>query len=577
MKFILTLVGLFINWSLSASSQSHPLTIPQGVLLSSGVNPHFVAKFALFLALLLLGTIAAGKFFKKLFRLPVIAGQIIGGVLLGPSLINIQGWYIFSEPLQMIDEVTGKFYALASSDLFVFFVVLISSALTVSYLLWIAGHETDIRDIAKLGGTVITAGTLGAVLPIAMTALLAFYFLDGYTLIEAVGLGVIFSATSVSIPVAMLFAQKKMHLRSSKAALGAAIIDDIIAVILLSVFFICVQAGMLGDVAGVLDGVHGSDVVEAMVYMLVSFAVIFFTGYWLIPPVIRFLKERHYSHLIASVANGAMLLYFAFAELVGGLAGITGAYFAGLFHRMGDHKHHAEKTISPFVNSFLLPLFLGSIGLQLNITILTADQWGVVMVLLVIAIISKLIGCFFSNMLSNCMIKDKNQKWIFWESYLFGSSMVARGEVGLVVATILRGAHIMNSEQYVIAVIVIVLTTIAAPIMLSIGFAQLDRVMPIKSKSKAYSLNLGLFNTIGTTQMFNIIIGRIEASQSFKTSIQMSEGRKIVNVLGHKVKIILCPDEGIILRGNREIIERILTIVQSSVLNDMESLSVAQS
>jgi len=149
--------------------------------------------------------------------------------------------------------------------------------------------------------------------------------------------------------------------------------------------------------------------------------------------------------------------------------------------------------------------------------------------------------------------------------------MVARGEVGLVIATILNGAQVISPQQYVISVVVIVLTTIATPVMLAIGFARLQ-VVPLGESD--YALNLGLFNSIGTTQMFNIIVGQIEKTGYFKTSIQFSEGSKVVNLEGHNVKLILRPEEGIVLKGNRDNIDEIVRLVKNAIMEDLEVVSV---
>ena len=450
---------------------------------------------------------------------------------------------------------------------------MISSALTVSYLLWIAGHETDIKDMLKVGVTAVTAGILGALLPIIMTVgTLVWLFPTVFSLAESTALGLAFAATSVSIPVAMLFAYNKMHLKSSKATLGAAIVDDIFAVILLSLFFIVLQTGILGKVAiesQVLE--HGGTLTSALVYMVVAFAVLFVVGYYIIPPVLILINKLKYGYLLAPLACGIMLFYFAFAELIGGLAGITGAYFAGLFHRVGDKQHRAERAISPFVNAFLLPLFLGSIGLQIDISVLHLHDWFIVTVLLIVAIISKLLGCYASTWLSNISGRRGDQICTLGETYLFGSSMVARGEVGLVVATILNASRVITPEQYVIAVVVIVLTTIAAPIMLSIGFAATQANESISGKD--FILNIGQFKTIGTIRMYNVILRKLEDSGMFKTSIQFSEGRKIANLQGAEVDIILCPDKGIIFEGDREKINEILAIVKEGIEGDLQGLS----
>ncbi|GEM_PF-838838 len=557
----------------SVCAKMQTVNVPEGVLVSSGLNPQFIAKCALFLAALLLWTTFVGKLFKIIFRLPVIAGQIIGGVLLGPSLLDIKGRAIFSIPFVSFDWVTNVRYLLPSSDMFIIFVLLLSSVFTVPYLLWIAGHETDIKDILNVGVTAVSAGILGAVVPIVMVSGGFYWFLygGGFALVQSLGLGLVFAATSVSIPIAMFFAKNKMHLRVSKATLGAAVIDDIAAVIVLSLFLICLQGGTLGESCGVEVGPHAGGIAQAVVYMVVSFAVIFFTGYFIIPPLIRLFHRLKLSHLIAPIANGVMFLYFSFAELVGGLSGITGAYFAGLFHRMGDKRHQAEKVISPFVTAVLLPLFLGSIGLQVDITILRSSQWWSVLLLLFLAVFSKHVACFMAIGLSNIFGRRGKNKWTLLEGFLFGSSMSARGEVGLVVATILHGARVLTHDLYVMSVIVIVLSSVISPILLSLGFSVFDARIKDGAKPGEYILNIGLFKVIGSTQMFNIIVGRIEALPAFKnTNIQMSEGRKIVNIEGHNVKIILSPNEGIIFEGDKKKIERILDEVKRSVSAELE-------
>lgn len=569
---IVSSIGASLMTSMVHAAQDASLSIPSGVLTSAGVSASFVAHFALFLSCVLLWTIFWGTALKALLRLPIIAGQIIGGILLGPSGINIREFAIFKEPLTVIDAATGYAYSLMSFDVFVFTLILISSTLTVSYLLWIAGHETDVRDLIKVGLTATAAGILGALLPIGMTVLIVYtMFSFGYTFLQAVGLGLIFAATSVSIPVAMLVSQKKMHLKSSKATLGAAIIDDVFAIILLSLFFVVVQQESVGAGAGVSAVPHHGSLMVSLLYMLIAGVIIFLTGYFMVPRLLQWLERKQYSYMTASVASGMMLLYFAFAELFGGLAGITGAYFIGLFHKMGDEDHHAEKAIAPYVNTFLLPLFLASIGLQLDMHILTAFQWMIVVLLLAVAIISKLLGCWLATGLTNFIAGDNpTQRWTGLETYLFGSSMVARGEVGLVVSTILHGTGLITTEQYTIAVVVIVLTTIATPIMLAIGFS-LQEVAPI-AHSEQYRKDIGLFEHMDTDQMFNLIVGILEKSGAYKTSAQLSEGCRIVSLEEYQVKIIMCPDRGIVVEGDQAMVQTVLQMVQKAIFEDTKRL-----
>lgn len=545
------------------------ITIP--LLSDSGISAEFTAKFALFVVILLLTAILFGKLLKYLFKLPIVAGQIIGGVLLGPSLINIQKLSYFNEPIKFFDTTKQYLCNIASTDFFIFFVLLISSALTVSYLLWLAGHETNVRDMAKVGMESTIAGILAAIMPILMiTGTIYFIFGEYYSLASAVGQGVIFAATSVSIPIAMLISYKKMSTRPAKATIGAAIIDDILAIIIFSIYMILLQGGVFGGNICTTEIVHGTGITESLIRMGLTFILMFILGKYLIEPTTKWFAKKQFSHLIPPFATIMMLSFFSIAELIGGLAGITGAYFAGLFHRGGDNKHKAVRAISPFVNTILLPIFLGSVGMQVNIRILKYYHWITVLVLLFVAIISKLIGCYLSTAITNYFIADKKKKWSFWETYLFGSSMVARGEVGLVIATILNGTNLISPKQYVICVAAIILTSIASPIMLLIGFKKLEET----EKYGAFAISIGPFKNLSTRHLFDVITSYVEKTEQARPIIALAEGRKIIT-LSKNTKIILKPEKGIIFRGNEEKINNILKHTKMILHQDIENIPVS--
>ena len=132
-------------------------------------------------------------------------------------------------------------------------------------------------------------------------------------------------------------------------------------------------------------------------------------------------------------------------------------------------------------------------------------------------------------------------------------------------------SRLILPQQYAVAVVVIVLTTIAAPIMLAFGFEQL-RLRPIK-ENQVFALNVGLFPIIGTTQMFNIIVGHLEASGQYRTSVRMNKNRKVVNIEGLHVEIILCPEEGILFKGDIAQINEMLAHIKRLVIQDVERLS----
>lgn len=444
------------------------ITLPQNLLSQVVFNSHFVARFSLYMACLLVGSLVISKLLYRFSRVPLIAGQLVAGIVLGPTLLNINSWTIFGGYHELVDTVSGQLYSFHAADFFAAVVLMLSSAVTVSYLLWMAGHETDIAAMKKVGFLAIVGGILGAIIPIAMNG--AHVYLTGYAscgYTTAIGLGLIFAATSVSIPVAMLIDRKKMHLRSSQATLGAAVVDDIVAVVLVSLFLASAQGGMHGQAC---YSYPVTGMLISLGCMLGSLVGLSLVGYYAMTWIARFLERVQLGHLMSVIGFCVMLFFFAIAELIGGLAGITGAYFAGLFHQQADREHGALTHLTPFVQIILMPLFLVSIGLQVNMRVLDVANIWLLLMMTAIAIVSKFIGVYATVGLHNLRATG-TARWSLTEAYLFGASMVARGEVGLVIGTLLRGAGIIGETLHVASVLALLLTTIVTPILLSVGFS----------------------------------------------------------------------------------------------------------
>jgi hypothetical protein len=156
--------------------------------------------------------------------------------------------------------------------------------------------------------------------------------------------------------------------------------------------------------------------------------------------------------------------------------------------------------------------------------------------------------------------------------------MVARGEVGLVVATILYGSGTLSQYQYVLAVVVIVLTTISSAVMLSIGFNILDgREKNKDSLMRGVEVVIGPFKAIGTMQMFNIIIGQLKLLGIDRTSIHISEGRKVINLQDRQVRIMMKPGKAIVFKGDYNQVNLIILQVKKSILGDLEHFNATAS
>lgn len=553
--------------------QNSPYLLPQNVLFQAGLDTQFVAKGALFLAALLCGTILIGRVLRRLFGFPVISGQIISGIILGPTGIDLANLGYFTQAITLTDQLSQKVYALVPADLFVFFIVLLSSVLTVSYLLWLAGYETNVKDLLKVGVTAVSAGFLGGILPIVLIGSALWFLYSGFfSFVTVVGVGLVFAATSVSIPVALLVSSQKMHLKSSQATLGAAIVDDILAVIMVSLFMLLVQSGALGHCIN--PAVHGKcSIGVSVVYMLFAALMLAMVGYYALVPLMKKMHEWKLGHVLAPLATIIMLGYFAFSELFGGLAGVTGAYFAGLFQRSADPHRVAEKAVSPFVNSILLPLFLGSIGLQINLKLLNFSHWLLVLLLLVLAAVSKMASCWVATMISNYAARRTSNKWTRLETYLFGASMITRGEVGLIIATLLRGADIITADLYIVCVVTIVMTTIIAPLLLTFGF-NLYNAQLQEQKEGAYSYTLGAFTTIGIDQMFQMIAFILEKDAELNTTVRFSEGRKIIDIENDRVKVIFTPQKEILFEGDKRKIMALVSKIKHEIMHELEQISL---
>ena len=203
---------------------------------------------------------------------------------------------------------------------------------------------------------------------------------------------------------------------------------------------------------------------------------------------------------------------------------------------------------------------------------MTASDWIVVGLVLTVSIIAKMIACWCATGLDNIIMGQRQNRWQAVETYLFGASMVARGEVGLVVATLLYGSQMLNQSQYSIAVVTIVLTTIAAPIMLSLGFTWLERQH--LGADRIYTLKLGQFSALGTEYVFALIKKQLESSKEYTMSAHMSDNDEIISIDDKDLKVILSHDHGIVIKGDRAHVQQLMTMIKEAVSEDVKLLSV---
>ena len=399
-----------------------------------------------FLALLILLAKAAGGLAARM-GLPAVLGELLAGVLLGPTLINVWRFSWFS--------VSGPVGGHAHVSLSAFIDVLAEVGVVV--LMFLVGLETDISAMKKAFGPAFWAACGGVVLPFAGSAIIAHEL--GFAWREAVFIGTILTATSVSITAQTLMNLKQLRSKAGSTILAAAVIDDVLGLLVLSL--------VIATESRVASMHTGGSALASFGWTVVRMAVFFVFAFWLGPRLIRlaFRVARHFrvEHTSLAAALAIGFLFAFMAQYGGGMAAITGSYLAGLFIAASP-TDHAEviSELRSMTNSFFGPLFFGSIGLEINARAL-GGHFGFFFLILLIAILGKVFGCGLGAWLNGFSGRD---------GLILGVGMIPRGEVGLITANIGWAAGIVSPEIYSLVIVLVLATTLATPPLLSLCFGR---------------------------------------------------------------------------------------------------------
>ena len=373
--------------------------------------------------------------------LPLVLGELLAGVLLGPTFLNIWSISWLAQPASVDSvSVASIFKVLAE--------------IGVVLLMFVAGLETDIEMMRSAVAPAFWAAAGGVILPMAGGALLARN--AGSSWQEAIFIGTILTATSVTITAQTLMNLKRLRSKAGSTILGAAVIDDVLGLIVLSIAI----AVALQLRSGGLMPWRGLTMV--LVQMVVCLALMF----WLGPHVARWTfrqASRMHSHHTEAAAALIVAFLFAFlAQRLGGLAAITGAYLAGLFVAMTSAREKVSSELHPMVNSFFGPIFFVSIGLEVNARHLTGGM-GFFLALLVVAIVGKIVGCGLGA---------RFNRFTNRESLIVGIGMIPRGEVGLIAASLGLAANLVSRDVYSQVVVLVLITTLITPPLLRVAFPK---------------------------------------------------------------------------------------------------------
>jgi Kef-type K+ transport system membrane component KefB len=328
----------------------------------------------------------------------------------------------------------------------------------VILLMFIAGLEVNLADMRRTGRAAAWTGTLGVFVPWVMGAAYALAF--GFPLDRSLFVGIILTATSVSISAQTLIELGLLRSREGLILLGAAVFDDVLVILWLSIF-LALAGGSAADPASL--GI----IVLRMGAFLVAAGLV---GSLLLRPFMRWVEHLPVSASVLSAVIVTTLVYAWAAEALGGIAAITGAFVAGVFFGRTHAREAIESGMHALTYGFFVPIFFVSIGLDANGRSLGADTIAFVVGLCLVAIISKVIGCGLGARLA---------KTSWRQALRIGIGMVSRGEVGLIVAAIGLREGLVSDVVYSATVVMILVTTLVTPALLRWSFG------PAPSPTKA--------------------------------------------------------------------------------------------
>ena len=378
--------------------------------------------YLLLLALIMISTKICGLLTEKV-SLPQVLGSLLAGIILGPSFLGI----------------------LYETDF-----LIKTSEIGVILLMFIAGLDTDMEELKKTGKASFIIAMLGVIVPLFVCTALHYAFygrLPGSIgFMESLFIGVVFSATSVSITVETLNEMGKLKTKAGTAIIGAAIIDDIIGIVVLSV----------------VSGFHGGKTNLSKLFVEIALFFVFtaMIGFF-IYKLFQAMENHHaHSRRVAIWALAFCFILSYIAETFFGLADITGAYFAGvILCNLTRMKAEISKKLNIVAYVIFSPVFFASIGIKTNLNGLTGGILMFALLLFVAAVITKIIGCGLAAKL--CGLTNN-------EAITVGVGMVARGEVAFMVAQKGINSGIIDEKIFPAVVLAVIGATLITPILLKI-------------------------------------------------------------------------------------------------------------
>lgn len=354
----------------------------------------------------------AAKLFAELFhrlKLPVVLGELLAGIIVGPFAIG--GLFLFDgEPLVMLDETVRNI-----------------GEISAIVILFVAGLEITPREFLRGGAASFTVGTLGVILPFFVGFVVLIFF--GFDALESMLVATALTATSIAISVQVLTEIGKMQTKEARLILGAAIVDDILAIAILSVVTTMVQTG---DISPEL-----MDVAILILQILGLFAALLVGSIFLIPRLLNVQRLWKSKGSIEGIVTASFFGAAGIAAFVG-LSPIVGAFAVG----MAVASTRLIKQVDEYAEKLLIifgPLFFVIIGAQVDLRGVNLNVLYLSGLVVGIAVTTKVVGCGLPSII---FLKDKTK------AFRVGIGMISRGEVGLIVAGVGVSTGGLSSDIY---------------------------------------------------------------------------------------------------------------------------------
>lgn len=378
------------------------------------------------LAIIIISAKAVGLLARKL-KAPMVVGEIIAGLIIGPCLLNIV------QPTDFISKM---------------------AEIGVILIMFSAGLETNLQELKKSGFAAFLIASVGVLVPLIGGSLL-YMCIYGFSefgsdeFFRAVFVGCIMTATSVGITVEVLKEMGFLSSRVGQTILSAAIIDDILGIIVLTF------------VLGFKDPGSNTLLVTGKVFLFLILSVV--VGF-IFYKIFRFYDERHaHTRRIPIIAVGLCLAMAYIAEKYFGIADITGAYIAGIILCNTQDAEYIDRRVSINGYMFFAPMFFVGIGLKTDFSSVDSSMILFSVGFVIVAMISKVIGCG---------LVSKVCRYSWMDSLKIGVGMMTRGEVALIITNKGLGLGIIDSSYFTAVILLIIVSSIVTPLLLKMLFAK---------------------------------------------------------------------------------------------------------